>query len=72
MRAGASGSRRGLGIGAVAAVAAVGADELAVETIHLRVADLTPLTRGFQCLRGSRLFYLLFAHLSKYKGAWRA
>ena len=35
-----------LGIGAVAAVAAVGADELTMQPVHLRAADLAVLARG--------------------------
>ena len=69
MRADALGPRR-LGIGAVATVAAVGADELAMQTVHLVAADLALLTRGVQYLSGGlRLLRALLVHRIEYTGA---
>jgi hypothetical protein len=61
-----------LRIGAVAAVAAVGADELAVQPVHLRAADLAVFAGGLQRLPGFVLLRLFFAHLEEYTGARRA
>jgi hypothetical protein len=55
-----------LGVGAVAAKAAVGADELAVKPVHLRTADLALLARRLQCFACLRLLCLLLVHLLKY------
>jgi hypothetical protein len=69
-RTGPRGPRR-LRVGAVAAEAAVGTDELAVEAVHLRAADLAVFTRRFEYLGGLRLLCTLFVHLSQYKGKAR-
>ena len=69
MRAGALRPRR-LGVGAVATVAAVWADELAMQTVHLVAADLALLTRGIhQFSDVLRLLRALLVHLRKYTGA---
>jgi hypothetical protein len=65
MRADALGPRR-LRIGAVATVAAVGTDELAMEAVHLRATDLAVFTRRFQYLGGLRLLCTLCVHFLKY------
>jgi hypothetical protein len=57
---------RRLRIGAVAAVAAVGTDELAMEAIHLRATYLTVLTRRPEYLGGLRLLCAFFVHVLKY------
>jgi hypothetical protein len=72
VRAGARCPRRRLGIGAVSPVAAVGADELAVQPVHLRAADLALLARGLRSFGCLRLLRLIFAHLPEYTGALRA
>jgi hypothetical protein len=69
VRADALGPRR-LGIGAVATVAAVGADELAMQAVHLVAADLALLTRGVKCL-GLRLLRALLVHRTEYTDAAR-
>src|SRR3712207_1825748 len=51
-----------LWVGAVAAVAAVGADELAMKAVHLRATDLTVFTRRSQYFGGLRLLCALFIH----------
>jgi hypothetical protein len=53
-----------LRIGAVAAVAAVGADELAVQAEHLYPAQLTFFARILQSLRGPHPYVLFrFSHV---------
>ena len=44
-----------LGIGAVATVAAVGADELTMKAVHLRAADLALPTGRLGCVDALRL-----------------
>ena len=51
-----------LRVGAVAAVAAVGTDELAMEAVHLRATDLAVLPRRFQGFRGLHLLRVLVVH----------
>ena len=53
-----------LRVGAVAAVAAVGTDELAMEAVHLRATDLAVLSRRYQCLRSLHLLHALFVHMA--------
>jgi hypothetical protein len=60
-----------LRVGAVAAVAAVGTDELAMEAVHLRATDLAVLTRRSQYLGGLRLMCALFVHTPEYKATSR-
>ena len=60
-----------LRVGAVATVAAVGANELAVEAVHLRAANLAILARRLESLRGLGLLRLLLTHGFQYTGASR-
>jgi hypothetical protein len=55
-----------LRVGAVAAVAAVGTDELAMEAVHFRATDLAVLTRRPQYFGGLRLLCALFVHILEY------
>jgi hypothetical protein len=60
-----------LRVGAVAAVAAVGTDELAMEAVHLRAADLAVLPRRSQYFGGLRLLCTLFIHTPEYMATAR-
>jgi hypothetical protein len=60
-----------LRIRAVAAVAAIGTDELAMEAVHLRATDLALLARRFQYLGGPRLLCALFIHIPEYTATAR-